>query len=46
MKLDFSKMDTDPSDAFDGTTPLQFIERGKVDRLWRMIYRLESGEPG
>ena len=35
-----------PNDAFDGSTPLQVIERGEVDRLWRMIYRLESGEPG
>lgn len=35
-----------PNDAFDGSTPLQVIERGEADRLWRMIYRLESGEPG
>jgi len=35
-----------PQDAFDGSTPLQVIERGEIDRLWRMIYRLESGEPG
>jgi DNA-binding transcriptional regulator YiaG len=32
--------------AFDGSTPLQVIERGEVDRLWRMIHELESGEPG
>jgi len=35
-----------PNDAFDGSTPVQVIERGEVDRLWRMVYRLESGEPG
>jgi uncharacterized protein (DUF2384 family) len=35
-----------PNDAFDGSTPLQVIERGEADRLWKMIYRLESGEPG
>ena len=35
-----------PQGAFDGSTPLQVIERGEIDRLWRMIYRLESGEPG
>ena len=35
-----------PNEAFDGSTPIQVIERGEVDRLWRMIYRLESGEPG
>ena len=31
--------------AFDGSTPLQVIERGESDRLWRMIYELESGQP-
>jgi hypothetical protein len=32
--------------AFDGSTPLQVIERGETDRIWRMIYELESGESG
>ncbi len=32
--------------AFDGSTPLQVIERGETDRIWRMIYELQSGEPG
>jgi DNA-binding transcriptional regulator YiaG len=32
--------------AFDGSTPLQVIERGENDRIWRMIYELQSGEPG
>ena len=32
--------------AFDGSTPLQVIERGEADRIWRMIYELQSGEPG
>lgn len=36
----------DPNSAFDGSTALQVIERGETDRLWRMIYALESGEPG
>ena len=36
----------EPNPAFDGSTPLQVIERGEADRLWRMIYELESGEPG
>ncbi len=31
--------------AFDGSTPLQVIERGETDRLWRMVHELESGEP-
>ena len=35
-----------PNSAFDGSTPLQVIERGEIDRIWRMIYELQSGEPG
>ena len=34
-----------PNEAFEGSTPLQVIERGESDRLWRMIYFLRSGEP-
>ena len=34
---------TTPNDAFEGQTPLQVIERGQIDRLWRMIHQLESG---
>ena len=36
----------EPNPAFDGSTPLQVIERGETDRIWRMIYELQSGEPG
>jgi len=32
--------------AFDGSTPVQVIERGQMDRIWRMLYYAESGEPG
>lgn len=35
-----------PNAAFDGSTPLQVVERGEADRLWRMLYDLESGQPG
>jgi hypothetical protein len=35
-----------PNDAFSGLKPLEVVERGEVDRLWRMIYALESGMPG
>lgn len=35
-----------PHPAFDGSTPLQLVERGETDRLWRMLYDLESGQPG
>jgi transcriptional regulator with XRE-family HTH domain len=34
-----------PNSAFGGLKPLEVIERGEIDRLWRMIYRLEAGEP-
>jgi transcriptional regulator with XRE-family HTH domain len=32
-----------PNEAFGGLKPLEVIERGEVDRLWTMIYHLESG---
>lgn len=34
-----------PNPAFGGSQPLQVIERGEIDRIWRMIYFLESGSP-
>ena len=34
-----------PNDAFDGLKPIEVIERGEIDRIWRMIYQLESGVP-
>ena len=35
-----------PNSAFDGSTPLQIVERGELDRIWRMLFDLESGQPG
>jgi hypothetical protein len=35
-----------PSDAFGGSKPIEVIERGEIDRLWEMFYRLRSGVPG
>lgn len=35
----------EPNQAFEGSTPLQVIERGEADRLWRMIYLIETGAP-
>ncbi len=35
-----------PNPAFGGLKPLEVVERGEMDRLWRMIFRLESGHPG
>jgi transcriptional regulator with XRE-family HTH domain len=32
-----------PNNAFGGLKPLEVVERGETDRLWRMIYFLESG---
>ena len=34
-----------PNEAFSGMKPLEVIERGEVDRIWRMIYELESVVP-
>jgi DNA-binding transcriptional regulator YiaG len=36
----------EPNPALDGSTPVQVIERGQIDRIWRLLYFLESGEPG
>ena len=33
-----------PNSAFDGLRPMELIERGESDRIWRMIYDLEAGE--
>ena len=32
-----------PNPAFDQLKPLEVIERGETDRVWRMIFFLESG---
>ena len=32
-----------PNPAFDGLKPLEVIERGEIDRLYEMIFFLESG---
>lgn len=34
-----------PNPAFDGLKPLEVIERGHIDRIWRMVFLLESGAP-
>jgi DNA-binding transcriptional regulator YiaG len=36
----------EPNPAFDGLKPLEVIERGEIDRLWQMIFYLESGVAG
>src|SRR5262245_22644063 len=34
-----------PNPAFEGLKPIEVVERGELDRLWRIIFRLESGHP-
>ena len=34
-----------PNPAFEGLKPLEVIERGQVDRLWQMVFLVESGTP-
>lgn len=36
----------EPNPAFDGLKPLEAVERGEIDRIWAMIYELESGTAG
>ena len=35
-----------PNQQFDGSTPLQVMERGETERLWRMIWQLREGHSG
>ena len=35
-----------PNEALGGLKPIEVIERGEIDRLWEMFYRLRSGMPG
>jgi transcriptional regulator with XRE-family HTH domain len=35
-----------PNPAFGDLKPLEVIERGEIDRLWSMIFYLESGVAG
>jgi hypothetical protein len=35
-----------PNKHFDGSTPLQVMERGESERLWRMIWQLREGNSG
>jgi DNA-binding transcriptional regulator YiaG len=35
-----------PNKQFDGSSPLQVIERGETDRIWRMIWQLRGGNSG
>jgi hypothetical protein len=35
-----------PNQRFDGSTPLQVMERGETDRLRLMIWQLREGHSG
>lgn len=35
-----------PNEGFGGLKPIEVIERGESDRLWRTIYWVASGQPG
>lgn len=37
---------TTANPAFNGLSPVEVVERGESDRIWRMIFELESGMPG
>ena len=32
-----------PSELFDGLSALEVIERGEIDRVWRMVYHIQAG---
>ncbi len=35
----------EPNAAFGGLKPLEVVERGEVDKLWRMVHEVTSGMP-
>ena len=35
-----------PNESFDGMKPIEVIERGEIDRLWDMVFELQTGMPG
>lgn len=32
-----------PNPAFEGQSPIQVIENGEADRLWRMVFQIDAG---
>jgi DNA-binding XRE family transcriptional regulator len=35
-----------PNEVLSGLKPIEIIERGEIDRLWDLAWRLQSGTPG
>jgi DNA-binding transcriptional regulator YiaG len=47
MQPDFvSQWLQSPNESFGGLKPLEVVERGEIDRVWQMVFELESGVPG
>ncbi len=46
MKVDFvgTWLQT-PNEGFAGLKPIEVVERGEVDEVWRVIYWIASGQP-
>jgi transcriptional regulator with XRE-family HTH domain len=36
---------TSANTGFDGSSPLDVIERGEIDKIWHVLYYLQSGSP-
>jgi transcriptional regulator with XRE-family HTH domain len=34
-----------PNESFGGLKPLEVLERGEIDRIWALLFHLESGTP-
>lgn len=34
-----------PNEYFDGFSPMELLQRGEIDRIWRLIWRMEDGVP-
>jgi hypothetical protein len=34
-----------PNECFGGLKPIEVLERGEIDRIWTLLFQLESGNP-
>jgi transcriptional regulator with XRE-family HTH domain len=34
-----------PNETFNGLKPIEVLERGEIDRIWSLLFQLESGNP-
>lgn len=35
-----------PNDSFDGLAPVDLVAHGNINRLWSMVFQLQTGMPG